>query len=135
MYLTVASVAFSWLPVRLQSFLHILICFWVSSWNCLFLAFVHLPIFPSLICEGSSYIVDTNILLQVVSLRLWLVFHFVCNIFYCIQIFLHILKCIHVCHYGSCFFLSYLGNFSHFSVINKCSCIFFLKFQDFAAYY
>lgn len=87
MYLTVASVAFSWLPVRLQSFLHILICFWVSSWNCLFLAFVHLPIFPSLICEGSLYIVDTNILLQVVSLRLWLVFHFVCNIFYCIQIF------------------------------------------------
>lgn len=86
MYLTVASVAFSCYLWGCRAF-YIHIYFWVSSWNCLFLAFVHFPIFPSLICEGSLYIMDTNILLQVVSLRLWFVFHFVCNIFYCIQIF------------------------------------------------
>lgn len=66
---------------------YILIYFGVSSWSCLFLAFVHFPIFPSLICKSSLYIMDTNILLQLVSLRLWFVFHFVCDIFYWIQFF------------------------------------------------
>ena len=132
MCLTGASVAFSRLPVRLQSFLrtYLLLGFLLEL---PVPSLCPLPIFPSLICEGSLYIVDTNILLQVVSLRLWFVFHFVCSIFVVYKYFLCILKCIHVCHYGSCFFPVLFRKFFPLQCHKQMFLYFFLKVSRFCS--